>query len=37
MMTYARITAQNIHIPMPPCKVDKTIDEGDVLTFGDWS
>ena len=35
VMTYARIDAQNIHIPMPRCKVDKTIDEGDVLTIGD--
>ena len=34
-MTYARIDAQNIHIPMPRCKVDETIDEGDVLTIGD--
>ena len=35
VMTYARIDAQNIHIPMLRCKVDKTIDEGDVLTIGD--
>jgi hydroxyacylglutathione hydrolase len=35
VMTYARIDAQNIHIPMPRCKVDETIDEGDVLTIGD--
>ncbi len=35
VMTYARIDAQNIHIPMPRCKVDLTIDEGDVLTIGD--
>jgi glyoxylase-like metal-dependent hydrolase (beta-lactamase superfamily II) len=33
--TYARIDAQNIHIPMPPCKVDRTIDEGDILEVGD--
>jgi glyoxylase-like metal-dependent hydrolase (beta-lactamase superfamily II) len=33
-LTYARIDAQNIHIPMPPCKVDQTIDEGDVLEIG---
>ena len=30
VLTYARIDAQNIHIPMPRCKVDLTIDEGDV-------
>jgi hydroxyacylglutathione hydrolase len=35
VLTYARIDAQNIHIPMPRCKVDMTIDEGDVLTIGD--
>ena len=34
VMTYARIDAQNIHIPMPKCKVDKTINEGDVITVG---
>ena len=37
VMTYARIDAQNIHIPMPRCKVDTTIDDGDVLTIGDKS
>ncbi len=35
ILTYARIDAQNIHIPMPRCKVDRTIDEGDVLEVGD--
>jgi glyoxylase-like metal-dependent hydrolase (beta-lactamase superfamily II) len=35
VLTYARIDAQNIHIPMPRCKVDQTIDEGDILTIGD--
>lgn len=35
VMTYARIDAQNIHIPMPRCKVDVTLDEGDVVTVGD--
>jgi glyoxylase-like metal-dependent hydrolase (beta-lactamase superfamily II) len=35
VQTYARIDAQNIHIPMPRCKVDETIDEGDILTIGD--
>ncbi len=33
-MTYARVDAQNIHIPMPPCKVDLTIDEGDIIEVG---
>ena len=35
VLTYARIDAQNIHIPMPRCKVDLPIDEGDVLEIGD--
>jgi hydroxyacylglutathione hydrolase len=35
IMTYARIDAQNIHIEMPRCKVDKTIDEGDKIQIGD--
>ncbi len=35
LLTFARIDAQNIHIPMPRCKVDRTIDEGDVVTVGD--
>src|ERR1700722_14780662 len=35
IMTYARIDAQNIHIEMPRCKVDQTIDEGDVIRVGD--
>lgn len=35
IMTYARIDAQGIQIPMPPCKVDRPIDEGDVLEVGD--
>jgi glyoxylase-like metal-dependent hydrolase (beta-lactamase superfamily II) len=35
IMTYARVDAQNIHIPMPPCKVDITIDEGQTLQIGD--
>ena len=33
--TFARIDAQDIRMEMPKCKVDKTIDEGDVLTIGD--
>lgn len=35
IMTFARIQAQDFEIPMPPCKVDRTIDEGDVLDIGD--
>lgn len=35
IFTYARIDAQSIHIPMPRCKVDRTIDEGDRLVVGD--
>jgi glyoxylase-like metal-dependent hydrolase (beta-lactamase superfamily II) len=35
ILTYARIDAQGIHIPMPPCKVDRTIDEGDLIEVGD--
>jgi glyoxylase-like metal-dependent hydrolase (beta-lactamase superfamily II) len=35
VLTYARIDAQNIHIPMPRCKVDLTVDEGDNVTVGD--
>jgi hydroxyacylglutathione hydrolase len=35
VLTYARIDAQNIHIPMPRCKIDFTVDDGDILTIGD--
>ncbi|MFN4258590.1 MAG: MBL fold metallo-hydrolase [Gemmataceae bacterium] len=35
ILTYATIKAQGIQIPMPRCKIDRTIDEGDVLTIGD--
>jgi glyoxylase-like metal-dependent hydrolase (beta-lactamase superfamily II) len=35
ILTYARIDAQNIHIPMPRCKVDLTIDEGDTIEIGE--
>jgi hydroxyacylglutathione hydrolase len=35
VLTYARIDAQGIRIPMPRCKVDRTIDEGDRLQVGD--
>lgn len=32
--TFARITAQNIDMPLPPCKVDMPLNDGDVLTIG---
>jgi glyoxylase-like metal-dependent hydrolase (beta-lactamase superfamily II) len=35
ILTYARIDAQGIQIPMPRCKVDQTIDEGDLIQVGD--
>jgi hydroxyacylglutathione hydrolase len=35
VLTYARIDAQGIRIPMPRCKVDRTLDEGDRLQVGD--
>ena len=35
ILTYATIKAQNFSIPMPRCKVDLTIDEGDRLAIGD--
>jgi glyoxylase-like metal-dependent hydrolase (beta-lactamase superfamily II) len=34
IMTYATIKAQNFQIPMPPCKVDQVVNEGDVLEVG---
>lgn len=34
ILTYARIDAQGIQIPMPRCKIDQTIDEGDRLQIG---
>ncbi len=35
IMTFARIEAQDIDLPMPPCKVDVEIGEGDTITVGD--
>jgi glyoxylase-like metal-dependent hydrolase (beta-lactamase superfamily II) len=35
VMTYASIKAQGIEIPMPPCKVDLLLNEGDVIPVGD--
>jgi hydroxyacylglutathione hydrolase len=33
--TFARISAQDIDLQMPPCKVEETINEGDILEIGD--
>jgi glyoxylase-like metal-dependent hydrolase (beta-lactamase superfamily II) len=35
ILTYASIKAQGIEIPMPPCKIDVLLNEGDVVTVGD--
>jgi glyoxylase-like metal-dependent hydrolase (beta-lactamase superfamily II) len=35
IMTYATIKAQGIEIPMPPCKIDLLLREGDTVTVGD--
>src|SRR5690242_17748612 len=35
IQTFAAIKAQDIEIPMPPCKVDRELNEGDVITVGD--
>jgi hydroxyacylglutathione hydrolase len=35
IMTYATIKAQNFQIPMPPCKVDRVLQEGEVIAVGD--
>jgi glyoxylase-like metal-dependent hydrolase (beta-lactamase superfamily II) len=32
--TYAEIAAQNIHLDMPPVKVDTLVDDGDVIKVG---
>lgn len=34
IMTFAKIAAQGIDLPMPTCKVDQTIDEGDKIPIG---
>lgn len=34
ILTYATIKAQNIAIPMPPCKVDMELNDGDVVEVG---
>jgi hydroxyacylglutathione hydrolase len=33
--TYASISAQDFHIPMPPCKIDVRLGEGDAIPVGD--
>ncbi len=35
ILTYASIKAQDFEIPMPPCKIDVMLNEGDVVTVGD--
>ena len=34
ILTYAEITAQGISIDLPPIRIDKTINEGDVIELG---
>jgi glyoxylase-like metal-dependent hydrolase (beta-lactamase superfamily II) len=34
ILTYASIKAQGIELPMPPCKIDLKLNEGDVVTCG---
>ncbi len=33
--TFAAIKAQNFEVPMPPCKVDRKLNEGDRIRVGD--
>jgi glyoxylase-like metal-dependent hydrolase (beta-lactamase superfamily II) len=35
ILTYASIKAQGFEIPMPPCKIDLLLREGDVIAVGD--
>jgi hydroxyacylglutathione hydrolase len=35
VVTYASIKAQNFEIPMPPCKIDVLLNEGDTIAVGD--
>jgi glyoxylase-like metal-dependent hydrolase (beta-lactamase superfamily II) len=32
--TFAEIESQNIHLAMPPVKIDKTVEEGDMIEVG---
>jgi len=34
ILTYATIKAQGIEIPMPPCKIDVLLNEGDIIKVG---
>jgi glyoxylase-like metal-dependent hydrolase (beta-lactamase superfamily II) len=34
VQTYAVISAQDFRVPMPPCKIDVRLDEGDVIPVG---
>jgi glyoxylase-like metal-dependent hydrolase (beta-lactamase superfamily II) len=34
IMTYATIKAQGLELPMPPCKIDLLLNEGDTITVG---
>ncbi|HEY8504652.1 MAG TPA: MBL fold metallo-hydrolase [Gemmataceae bacterium] len=34
IQTYASIAAQGIEIPMPPCKIDRLLNEGDTVEVG---
>jgi len=34
ILTFASIKAQKIEIPMPPCKIDQELNEGDVIPVG---
>src|SRR5207237_1666241 len=34
IVTYATIKAQNFAIPLPPCKIDLKLNEGDVIKVG---
>jgi hydroxyacylglutathione hydrolase len=33
--TFAEIAAQNVHMPMPPVTVDRTIEDGDLIEIGE--
>src|SRR5262245_18617503 len=35
ILTFATIKAQKLSVPMPPCKIDLKLNEGDAVTVGD--
>ncbi len=35
IITFASITAQGLDIPLPPCKIDILLNEGDTIAVGD--